>query len=33
MKRGFGVGTLEVSLDEGLDEAIEMFWKDEDPKV
>ena len=25
MKRGFGVGTLEMSLDEGLDEAIEIL--------
>lgn len=24
MKRGFGVGTLEVSFEEGLEEAIEM---------
>ena len=25
VKRGFGVGTLEVSFDEGVDEGIEMF--------
>ena len=25
VKRGFGVGTLEVSFDEGLEEAIEMI--------
>ena len=25
MKRGFGVGTLEMSFDEGLDEAIEIL--------
>lgn len=32
MKRGFGVGTLEVSFDEGLDEAIEMFGRMKIPK-
>ena len=29
VKRGFGVGTLEVSFEEGSDEAIEMLqWED-----
>ena len=33
MKRGFGVGTLEVSFDEGLEEAIEIIEVTDTKKV
>ena len=33
MKRGFGVGTLEMSFEEGLEEAIEMLRSEDEDRI